>query len=816
VIDSIFLLAQAGAAGAEAAANAAAANAPAPTPPPVWIQNLLGWLYLIGDPAFTTKGVFGSLLTWTKIIGLFCLVSWIGARILSAIKQRIQLPALSGIAAAGLLGGLASILLQQLQAAGRLSLPMIAGISPAVILGVISLFAVLAWIETLLWVSMNKDSEKGDRLLLIAMHIALAYGLLNGMLIYAFAVVPPGVSVTIVDFLAQGARMGLTYMGYTALVLLLYRLFSELGMFNPVRTLAIAWLARKEANRRMWAPYVVLTVFLVVLAFTHWFLVPPRPAEMSRLFVGTLTLLCSLLITLMIIFLSPLSLPTDIQQQTIYTIVSKPVSRLELIWGRIVGYMTLVTLMIGLFGAISYIYLIRQVNSTIRLTNQEANAIRSDNPIRATQLDEQSEQLAARMSARVPIKGSLVFRDSRGTPQIKGIDVGQELEYRTHVEGATPSKGIWRYGIISHPFDEVGNMAARDAGRAPGKQNYPILDRRIPVDNFLRPGTIEYIDNQISLLNARKARGENGLDSSISSLQEQRRPLANKDAELQQALKAAQAANNQPEIDRVQNELATFHSDAFRIEMSFTIYRTTKGRVGEPVFASIKVTNPFTSEQYDNTFPVREYYTDNQLIPASLLVGSDGFLNIEIQCVSSSQYLGMAESDLFILASNGSFVLNFAKGLMGVWLQALVLTSIGVFAGTFLSWPVALLTTIAFFVSGQVAFNYLQEFALSAQTGGGPFESLYRLLSHDNQMSDLTPTVAVITAKTLDSLIMPIMSRLVYVVPNFASLDVSNSVADGFAVTGSKVISNTLMAVAYALPFSVAGFFILKKREVAA
>ena len=42
----------------------------------------------------------------------------------------------------------------------------------------------------------------------------------------------------------------------------------------------------------------------------------------------------SLLITLMIIFLSPLSLPTDIQQQTIYTIVSKPVSRLEMIWGR--------------------------------------------------------------------------------------------------------------------------------------------------------------------------------------------------------------------------------------------------------------------------------------------------------------------------------------------------------------------------------------------------------------------------------------------------------------------------------------------------
>ena len=38
----------------------------------------------------------------------------------------------------------------------------------------------------------------------------------------------------------------------------------------------------------------------------------------------------------------------------------------------------------------------------------------------------------------------------------------------------------------------------------------------------------------------------------------------------------------------------------------------------------------------------------------------------------------------------------------------MVLTAIGVFAGTFLSWPVALLTTIAFFVAGQVAFAFLR------------------------------------------------------------------------------------------------------------
>jgi hypothetical protein len=165
---------------------------------------------------------------------------------------------------------------------------------------------------------------------------------------------------------------------------------------------------------------------------------------------------------------------------------------------------------------------------------------------------------------------------------------------------------------------------------------------------------------------------------------------------------------------------------------------------------------------------------------------------------------------------SGDFGTNFMKGLFGVWLQAMVLTAIGVFAGTFLSWPVALLTTIAFFVAGQVAFAFLLEFTRQSLLGGGPFESLIRLLTHDNQMSELAATAPVVVAKTLDGLVMPVMSRLVYIVPNFAALAVSNTVADGFAVSWELMVGNLLLALAYALPFSIAGYFILKNREVAA
>ena len=54
------------------------------------------------------------------------------------------------------------------------------------------------------------------------------------------------------------------------------------------------------------------------------------------------------------------------------------------------------------------------------------------------------------------------------------------------------------------------------------------------------------------------------------------------------------------------------------------------------------------------------------------------------------------------------------KGPGGIWLQAMVLTAIGVFAGTFLSWPVALLTTIFFFIAGQLAFASCVDFTRQA------------------------------------------------------------------------------------------------------
>src|SRR5206468_681252 len=120
------------------------------------------------------------------------------------------------------------------------------------------------------------------------------------------------------------------------------------------------------------------------------------------------------------------------------------------------------------------------------LTEAAAVKAKEDNrPRDAAQLTEQADQLRSRMAARVPVKGSLSFLDSRGTPHAMGIDVGQEQsmkEPRSHIEGATPATAIWSYGNVPDPFQPAGRPV--------------LLNRKIAVGDFLRSGTIEGLLNQ--------------------------------------------------------------------------------------------------------------------------------------------------------------------------------------------------------------------------------------------------------------------------------------------------------------------------------
>ncbi len=793
--------------------------APMPAGPAVALKHL----YVIGEPTVTYDNFLGGPLTWLKIMAIIALLFWVGSWALAGFRKRITGGNLhmSVLGLATLLG-LAGVALGTLAGAGRAGNYQIGSLPLPVLLGIGAFFFFFLWVEWSLWPSIMRMGRWLDLITLVAIHAGLALGFVVAFGIFG--------SSSVVNTLVVGARLGSTFMGLVVLTRVGLLLMGEVLRVRPRRLRALAWHNILESNRRMWAPWVVLTLFVVVLAFTHWFL-DTDAAELGRMYVGTLMLFISLVLTAMVVILTPLSLPTDIRQHTIYTVVSKPVRRLELVWGRMIGFMTLVTVLLGIFGLVSGLYIKRQVDRQIDVTKAELRKARASDQIEKTRnLEDTLAQLEARRSARVPLKGSLMFEDSVGKKTIKGVDVGQELETRSFVEGATPSRAIWRYGRVMDPYDEL----LPDPNRTPN----PMLDRRLPVEQLLKQGTIEWYDNQAAELTYEKFELEQRrkagqlsvseaqrattrvtqLDQEIATNRGQADKLRAQERDLREQVRKLETDGNAPAAVDLRQRAGELHSPKIKLQMSFNVYRTTKGQIGEPVYAAIRVIDFLDDNRRldSEVIPIREYYTNSWEFNSSALVGSRGYLRIEVKCISPTQYLGMSESDLYILADSGNFWVNYSKGLVGVWLQAMVLTAVGVFAGTFLSWPVALLLNAFFFLFGQLLYQFLQAIALQSLLGGGPFESFIRMLSHSNQMSDLAPTIPVVIAKTLDSVVMPVLSRLVYIIPNLPALDFSEKVADGFAVSWVDVRDKFLLALGYAVPFSIAGYFILKEREVAA
>jgi len=263
---------------------------------PEWTRRLL----LLGEPTLTLPGPSGALLTWIKIIGLFCLMGWVLSWVTAALKERSAArPRLIDMAAlVALIGSLVPLTLSVLESTERIKLPRVGGVSLATLLALACGAVIFAWVESVLWTTIRKIGNRWDLLVLPGIHVALALGVVVGFSLQYYAMknaiaqgLQPEMLPTWRDALVFGARLSATYMGYVVLARVVGLVLAEVSAVRRRRLYAIGRNSVIESNRRMWAPWVVITVFFVVLAFTHWFLVPPRPAEMGRLFVGTLLLL---------------------------------------------------------------------------------------------------------------------------------------------------------------------------------------------------------------------------------------------------------------------------------------------------------------------------------------------------------------------------------------------------------------------------------------------------------------------------------------------------------------------------------------------
>jgi hypothetical protein len=200
---------------------------------------------------------------------------------------------------------------------------------------------------------------------------------------------------------------------------------------------------------------------------------------------------------------------------------------------------------------------------------------------------------------------------------------------------------------------------------------------------------------------------------------------------------------------------------------------------------------------------------------------ANGRVEIVLQCLERAQYYGVAQADFFLRAGDGSFVLNYAKSCLGIWFSMLLVTAMGVMFSTFLAGPVALLATLSMVMIGQFR-EFIAKLFESQVTGdativpgGGPIESLYRIVTQTSITLPLDPTPAVQAMKTVDTLLLAPMRLAAGLFPSLSSLGTSNFVADGFDIPFDLLAANGMETLGYVLAFLVAGSFCLRAREVA-
>ena len=116
------------------------------------------------------------------------------------------------------------------------------------------------------------------------------------------------------------------------------------------------------------------------------------------------------------------SLPTDIKQQTIFTVVTKPVQKLEILLGRILGLVFLMTFILAAAAGVSLIYVARGVDPEVAKT----------------------------IRARNVAFGHLQFLDvdARGATFLKekgGDNIGRTWDYFQYLRGGSAQEAIWSF-----------------------------------------------------------------------------------------------------------------------------------------------------------------------------------------------------------------------------------------------------------------------------------------------------------------------------------------------------------------------------------
>lgn len=609
------------------------------------------------------------------------------------------------------------------------------------------------------------------------------------------------------------------------------------------RIYALARLAVQETLRKK-VIFVAFAIFAAMLLGGGWFLVTntrhPDQVYISFVYFGT-----QLLLGLFGLLIATFSLPNDIRNKTIYTVVTKPVRSTEIVIGRVLGFGFVGTVMLVLMGVASFLFVQRGLNHTHSLAETRFEKIEKIG---------QSSILGGRVSMDTEYEGKssvagnhwhlvevtrlqkVTERDGDG----KNVEryVGGRVNFQIPPNGGHAHDLIVKSAKYTGPINSTENTDIRAK----------VVDGKLVVFDVETDQEVDYyVGNPTGILLARQRIRANDLKFqdrrgnpkdrgvNVGNEWEYRSYIAGGTSSLARAIFTFDnfRENQFPNADRVQLDMN-----------NMSVVRTHKGNIEEGVSGSIEIRG--VTEDYEyitapinfeaDEFAIKTLYIDRlqknclrkerkveEGEVAEEVVGdfdlfddiaANGKIQIILRCNESGQYFGVAKNDLYFMTSEGSFGFNFAKAYFGIWLQMMFIIAVSVMFSTFLSGVVAMVAVFSTIILGCFG-AVIASLRDGVMRGGGPIESLYRIYTQMNQVTPLEDGPAKTVIKSLDATFLEVVEKLSYLVPDFTKMDFSEPLVAGFNINAAPFWIATTMGLIFMLLSVIVGYFILKTREIA-
>ena len=546
---------------------------------------------------------------------------------------------------------------------------------------------------------------------------------------------------------------------------------ADLAGISPRRIWALARLAIKESLRRN--VLVVLGLFAVIVLFAGWFL-DPASVNPGKLYLGFILAATNLLVCLVVLVLSVFSLPADIKAKAIQTVTTKPVRTGEIVLGRMLGFAVVGTVLLALMGGVGWAFVVRSVRHAHEVTPEDVVEIKADDGV------------------------------TTGWEGRTSLDRGHRhrVDLASDGTGRTDTVQGHRHAIRAVT---VGGATRYEVGPPEG-----LLEARKPLR-----GTLRFLDRQ-------GKPSTKGI--SVGS-----------EWSYRQYIEGGSLAAAIWTFDGITPQE---FPEGLPLEMIVRVFRTYKGDIEKGIAGSVRLKNPSSGLQTDPIyFTAKEFTIDSLLVPRQLNattadggtrqvdlfadVVSNGRVEVVLQCLEPAQYFGVAQADFYLRAGSGSFLLNYVKSCLGIWFSMLLVTALGVMFSTFLAGPVALLATLSIVLIGQFR-EFIQRLFESQITGdasivpgGGPIESLYRIVTQTSITLELDPSPAVTAMKTLDTFLLAPMRLGAAIFPSLSALGTGDFLADGFDIPADLLAAHAMETLGYLIAFFIVGALCLKAREVA-